>query len=693
MRNNQPITQHEQPYPKGKVIISHTDTKGLITHVNDNFVDISGFSRDELIGQPHNIVRHPDIPAEVFRDLWYTVGRGRPWVGIVKNRCKNGDHYWVRAYVTPLPDGSGYLSVRSEASRAEIAGAEALYSRMNSGKLVHLRYGQVVPGGLGGWLQAIGRRMKITHRLWTVFFLFMMLAATGAGVALWNLAAVSAQFAGYLQRDQVRLQAYGDMYAQGLQTGQAIRNIILDAANPKAHENLKVAEKDFNDALETARKLASAESETAFLNELAQKWSKDSAIKLRIGELAKANQQAEAVALLNKEETPLWRDIKSMLLKQTAVVESSSGAAAKNVMADAERGRNVSLAAVAVALIAGLLLVAAILSYVGRNLRQARDAVHTIADSGDLTSPLPPPRDDEIGDIMVELAAMRNKLHELIADMVDKIAGVGGASGELMGTAKASAGVSENQSGLASGMAAAVEQLSVSVDQVRDHANESRQLSEASSQKAVEGGHIIHQAADEMARIAEVVKSAAGSIRALEGYSGQISGIVQVIREIADQTNLLALNAAIEAARAGEQGRGFAVVADEVRKLAERTGSSTHEISGMISKIQEGTRKAAVDMETGVARVSEGVELARRAGDAVTEIRGSAEASARAVGDITLALQEQSSAARDIAQRVEGIAQGAEENSASAERTSSSAHNLKVLAEELERMAGRFKIS
>ena len=97
MRNNQPVTQREQPYPKGRVIISHTDIKGRITHANDAFFDISGFTREELIGQAHNIVRHPDMPSEAYRDLWSTVQQGRPWTGIVKNRCKNGDHYWVRA--------------------------------------------------------------------------------------------------------------------------------------------------------------------------------------------------------------------------------------------------------------------------------------------------------------------------------------------------------------------------------------------------------------------------------------------------------------------------------------------------------------------------------------------------------------------------------------------------------------------
>ncbi|HAB02513.1 MAG TPA: chemotaxis protein, partial [Pseudomonas sp.] len=157
MRNNQPITQRERTFPAHQRLISTTNAKGVITYCNDAFVEISGFTREELTGAPHNLVRHPDVPTAVFAHMWQTLKQGLPWMGIVKNRCKSGDHYWVNAYVTPIFENSqvvGFESVRVKPSAEQIRRAEALYQRLNQGKTAVPRRDRWLPV-LQDWLPFI----------------------------------------------------------------------------------------------------------------------------------------------------------------------------------------------------------------------------------------------------------------------------------------------------------------------------------------------------------------------------------------------------------------------------------------------------------------------------------------------------------------------------------------------------------
>ncbi len=135
MRKNLPITQQEYMFSAHETLVSVTDIKGRMTYCNPAFVTVSGFTLEELLGQPHNLIRHPEVPSEAFRDLWATIQDGQPWTGVIKNRRKDGDFYWVQANVTPMRDGEkiiGYLSVRTLPSRDQVQAAQALHARMNA---------------------------------------------------------------------------------------------------------------------------------------------------------------------------------------------------------------------------------------------------------------------------------------------------------------------------------------------------------------------------------------------------------------------------------------------------------------------------------------------------------------------------------------------------------------------------------
>ncbi|EPO3670803.1 TPA: PAS domain-containing protein [Pseudomonas aeruginosa] len=183
MRNNQPITQHERVYPAEQRLITTTNLKGIITYCNEAFIDISGFSREELMSAPHNLIRHPDVPPAVFAHMWTTLKAGRPWMGIVKNRCKNGDHYWVSAYVTPIYDQGavvGYESVRVKPTAEQIQRAEALYRRLGAGKPAIPRRDRWLPVLLD-WLpfiliSQIGFLIGIWLNSWWGFILAGLLA-------------------------------------------------------------------------------------------------------------------------------------------------------------------------------------------------------------------------------------------------------------------------------------------------------------------------------------------------------------------------------------------------------------------------------------------------------------------------------------------------------------------------------------
>ena len=311
--------------------------------------------------------------------------------------------------------------------------------------------------------------------------------------------------------------------------------------------------------------------------------------------------------------------------------------------------------------------------------------------AGRLDSPIPAGGRDELGQLLTAFGQMQDRLRDMIQGIKQGTDQLVAASHSISANSQQLSTAAQEQSSAASSMAATVEQLTVSINHVSDNAGEAHDLSSQSGRLAQDGGQTIQASVDSMKSIAGTVQSSATRIGELGEHSERVSSIVSVIKGIADQTNLLALNAAIEAARAGEQGRGFAVVADEVRQLAQRTTNSTQEIAAMIEKIQAATQAAMSDMEVGVRQVNGGVDLANQAGEAVVSINNSSDKVVRVVNQISLSLREQTAASHDVARTVERLAQMAQQNSEAIDETVKTAVSLDALANDLNRQIGQFR--
>jgi methyl-accepting chemotaxis protein len=351
---------------------------------------------------------------------------------------------------------------------------------------------------------------------------------------------------------------------------------------------------------------------------------------------------------------------------------------------------SILVAALVLLLAAGTLLLVVSRRWISQPLEQTVEAMDRIA-AGDLSQPVKPGGGDEVGRLLRATEDMRQHLSEAIGAIRLTADELVGSARELAGAAADVSGISNNQSDQAATMAAGVEQMMVSIQQVADYSSEARQMSSQAESTSREGAAVIASTVTGMSGIADTVRSASQTVIALGAKSQEISVIVQAIKEIAEQTNLLALNAAIEAARAGEQGRGFAVVADEVRKLAERTSKSTGEIAHMIEGVQGQTQVAVAAMQHGVAQVETGVGMAIQAGASMDGIRSSALHVAEAVEGISNALAEQSAASGEISRNVETIACQAEHTSEQAGRTSVAATQLENLARSLKDRVARFR--
>ena len=348
----------------------------------------------------------------------------------------------------------------------------------------------------------------------------------------------------------------------------------------------------------------------------------------------------------------------------------------------------ISLFAIVLLSFIGLRLGSGILRQLGGEPDAAATIMQRVAE-GDLTaSPYNPPA----GSMLASLAVMVSTLRSLIAEihssgkqLVQHAEKIRDASGQV-------AAAAQSQSDATCSMAASIEELSVSSDHISSTARDTEADSRNAMAQASEGSRRVGEATAAINNVVGTVRDAAARIHALEDRAVQISSIANVIKEIAGQTNLLALNAAIEAARAGEQGRGFAVVADEVRKLAERTAAATTEIEQMIGGIQSDTAASVIAMNGVLPRVEEGVQLANTAALSLGAIETGAHRTLERIEEVANATREQSAASTSIAQGVEEISRMVEQTNATIHATATSAQELNLIAQGLQAQISRFRV-
>lgn len=511
MKKNLPVTGREYDYPSNTTIVSTTDLKGQITHANEDFVKVSGFAYDELIKKNHNIVRHPDMPPAAFQDLWDNLKAGKNWLGIVNNRCKNGDHYWVEAFVAPIyEDGkvTGYQSVRAKPAREHVNRADKLYQKINKGKLGRYAF------------SSMGFTYKILASLIACLLpLFVAIAYDGSGYLITALAV-------------------------------SLISVLV--------------------------------------------------VGFRISQpVVKAAQEAKKII-----DNPIARYV-----------------------------------------------------FTGRN--------------------------DEIGQLQLAIQMQHAQLRTLRGRACDASQGLSDAALESARASEATRLALDQQRSEIEQIATAINEMTSTVEEVARHTLDAANAADKAKTETSQINIIAANTIGAIANLEQEIKNGAKVIHSLKEESGNIGSVLDVIRNIADQTNLLALNAAIEAARAGEAGRGFAVVADEVRTLANRTAQSTEEIQNMVQRFQQKSSEAVDAMDRAIKQADVSSEQVGSSAESLSTVSTAVTTISDMNTQIASAAEEQTAVAKEINQNIQRISHSVEQSANAARSTAHTSEQLSELANNL----------
>lgn len=456
------------------------------------------------------------------------------------------------------------------------------------------------------------------------------------------------RFEKLIERDIKLLVALNDMYTQGLQTGQATRNVFINPKDEQAKKNYQKAHQEFMKSNEEAIKLTKGEMQEQLKN-IQKMWQKDHSMKMEVQQLAEQGKKDEAVKKI-VEETKVWREIKDMIFKITDSHQKEFEKTNKEISEIRNRHTTIYL----IILFISLSFLSAMLYYSYRSYQKNMSSAlgcFTRLEHGDLREEKSQAC-DLIGDIYQKIT---KSLRATIGKIREVAKNTNSIVESLVNETNSLERNSREQLSRIDHMASASTEISQTIIDVAKNAAQASDSAKQANETAEKGKDAVNKAVKAMIEIANSIKAAAATIQELGQSSQEIGEIVLTIKDIADQTNLLALNAAIEAARAGDQGRGFAVVADEVRKLAERTAKATEEIAEKIRNIQLKSDASVSAMNKSSSQAEGGVALANDAMSALDEIVSAAEKAMDMIQRIAVATEELSSTSEEIAQNMDTI--------------------------------------
>jgi len=536
--------------------------------------------------------------------------------------------------------------------------------------------------------------LKIGTRLGFGFALVLLFTAAIAVIGILRMSAIKSDFNDLVQKGNARTATAIAMRAE-------LQKIFISVRNMMIYKDSSILQKQKEDIVEARRRYDELEKklELLLITEKGKKIfseitaSRDATRQQfsKIIELAQSGKNEEAVKLLQNEARTLqekwFAAIQSMIDRQEELTQQ--------LVVDTESSYKSGFIIMAILSVSAILLGVIIAVFVTRSIVRPLSYGVQIANSlasGDLRINVDIESKDETGQLMLAMKTMTENLRGTIGHIESNSTQVASAANQLQSTAEQIATGAEEVAAQAGTVATAGEEMSATSSDIARNCQMAAEGAKLASQTAQTGSEVVAKTVTVMGEIAEKVQEAAKTIDSLGVRSDQIGEIIGTIEEIADQTNLLALNAAIEAARAGEQGRGFAVVADEVRALAERTTRATKEIGEMIKAIQRETKGAVAAMEKGVEQVEFGTIEASRSGEALKEILQQINDVAMQVSQIATAAEEQTATTGEIANNMQQITAVVLETSQGAHESATAATQLSGNAEELQRLVHQFKL-